>query len=161
MLSGDIEINPGLKSSSRKCFPICRWNLNSISAQGYTKVSLLTAHNLIHNFDIICVSETIFNSETPPNDPNLEISGYNMYHTDHPSNCKREGVCIFYKAALPLRVLNISYLNECINFTVSIANKIRHFMHLYRSSSKTKDYFQIFRSNRELNLDFLIIPNDW
>ena len=28
-----------------------------------------------------------------------------MHHTDHPSNCKRGGVCIFYKARLLLRVL--------------------------------------------------------
>ena len=67
LLSGDIEINPGPKSSSRECFSICHWNLNSISAQSYTKVSLLTAYNLIHNFDIICVSETFLNSETAPN----------------------------------------------------------------------------------------------
>ena len=39
-----------------------------------------------------------------------------MYGADHPSNCKRGGVCIFYKARLPLRVLNISDLNECIIF---------------------------------------------
>ena len=116
LLSGDIEINPGPKSSSRECFSICHWNLNSISAQSYTKVSLLTAYNLIHNFDIICVSETFLNSETAPNDPNLEIPGYNMYRADHPSNCKRGGVCIFYKAAIPLRVLNISSLNDALTF---------------------------------------------
>ena len=102
LLSGDIEINPGPKSSSRECFSICHWNLNSISAQSYTKVSLLTAYNLIHNFDIICVSETFLYSETAPNDPNLEIPGYNMYRTDHPSNRKSRGVCIFYKATFLL-----------------------------------------------------------
>ena len=155
MLSGDIEINPGPKSSSRECFSICHWNLNSISAQSYTKVSLLTAYNLIHNFDIICVSETFLNSETAPNDPNLEIPGYNLHRAHRPSNCKRGGVCIFYKAMIPLRVLNISNLNECIKFEVSIANKICHFIHLHRSPSQTKDEFQTFRSNLELNLDSL------
>ena len=139
LLSGDIEINPGPKSSSRECFSICHWNLNSISAQSYTKVSLLTAYNLIHNFDIICVSETFLNSETAPNDPNLEIPGYNMCRGDHPSNCKRGSVCIFYKATSPLRVLNISNLNESINFEVCIANKICRFIHLYRSHSQTQD----------------------
>ena len=111
LLSGDIEINPGPKSCSRECFSKCHWTLNSISAQSYTKVSLLTAYNLIHNFDIICVSETFFKSETAPNDPNLEIPGYNMYRADHPSNCKRGSVCIFYKATIPLKGLNISDLN--------------------------------------------------
>ena len=73
LLSGDIEINPGPKSRSRECFWICHWNLNSISAQSYTKVSFLTAYNLIHNFLIICVSETFLNFETAANDPNLAI----------------------------------------------------------------------------------------
>ena len=74
-----------------------------------------------------------------------------MYRADHLSSCKRGSVCIFYKARLPLRVLNISNLNESINFEVSIANKICHFIHLYRSPSQTQDQFQIFRSNPELN----------
>ena len=155
LLSCDIEISPGPKASSRECFSIYHWNLNSTSAQSYTKVSLLTAYNLIQNFYIICVLETFLNPETSPNDPNLEISGYNMYRADHPSNCKRGGVCIFCKAMIPLRVLNISILNEWINFEVSIANKICRFIHLYRSPSQTQDEFQIFRSNLELNLDSL------
>ena len=158
LLYGDIEINPGPKSSSRECFSTCHWNLNSISAQSYTKVSLLTAYNLIHNFNIIYISETFLNSETAPNDPNLEIPGYNMYRADHPSNCKR-GVSIFYKATIPLRVLNISNLSQCINFEVSIANKICRFIHLYRSPSQTQDEFQIFRSNLELNLNSLASCN--
>ena len=78
-----------------------------------------------------------------------------MYRADHPSNCKRGGVSILYKATIPLGVLNISNLRECINFEVSIANKICRFIHLYRSPSQTQDEFQIFRSNLELNLDSL------
>ena len=46
LLSGDVEINPGSKSSSRECFSLCHCNLNSISAQSYTKVSLLTGYKL-------------------------------------------------------------------------------------------------------------------
>ena len=97
LLSGYIEVNPGPKFSFRECFLICYWNLNSISAQRCTKVSLLTGYNLIHNFDIIYVSETFQNSQTAPNDPNLVITGYNMYHTDHPANCQGRGICISTK----------------------------------------------------------------
>ena len=82
-----------------------------------------------------------------------------MHHTDHPPNCKRGGVCIIYKAAPPLRVLNISNLNECINFEVSIAKKIYRFIRLYRSLTQTQNVFQIFKSNLELNLDSLFNPN--
>ena len=165
LLSGDIEINLGPKSNFRKYFSICHWNLNSISAQSYIKVSLLTAYNLIHDFDIICLSETFLNSKTAPNDPNVEIPGYNMYHADHPSNCKRGGIFIFYKTTILSTILNISNLNECINFQVSIANKLCRFIHLYRSPRQTHDEFQMFRSNLELNLDsssscnpFLTLP---
>ena len=87
------------------------------------------------------------------------MPGYNIYCTDHPSNCKKGGVCIFYKVALSLRVLNISNLNECINFGVSIANKVFHLIHLYRSPSQTQNGFQIFRSNLELNFDSLFSCN--
>ena len=148
-----MKLIAGPKSRSRKSFSIYHWNLNSISAQNYTKVSLLTAYNLIHNFDIICVSETFINSETAANDPNLETPGYNMHRADHRSNCKRGGVSIFYKATLSLRVLHISNLNEGTNFEVSSANKICRFIHLCRSSYQTQDEFQIFKSNLELNLD--------
>ena len=55
----------------------------------------------------------------------------------------------------PLRVLNISNLNGCINFEVRITNKICHFIHLYRSPSQTQEQFQIFRSNPKLNCDSL------
>ena len=73
LLSYDVEIHSGPKLSSRECFSICHWKLNSISAQNCTKVSLLATYNLIHNFDIICGSDNFRNCEISPNDPNLEI----------------------------------------------------------------------------------------
>ena len=129
-LSGDIETNPGPKPISGQRFSICHWNLNSILAHNFTKISLLTAYVLVHNFDIICLSETYLNSEISTDDKNLEIPGYYLLRADHPSNNKRGGVCIFYRTNLPLRVLNISYLNKCITFEISVGNKVCHFIHL-------------------------------
>ena len=60
----------------------------------FAKLSLLTACNLVHSFDIICLSETYLNSETPPNDTRLELPGYSFFRSDHPSNNKRGGVCV-------------------------------------------------------------------
>ena len=150
--SGDIDI-------SGQSFSICHWNLNSISAHNFTKISLLTAYVLVHNFDIICLSETYLNSEISTDDKNLEIPGYYLLRADHPSNNKRGGVCIFYRTNLPLRVLNISYLSECITFEISINNIVCCFIHLYRSPSQTQDEFQTFRSNLKLNLDALLCSN--
>ena len=82
-----------------------------------------------------------------------------MLRADHPSNNKRRGVCIFYKTTLPLRVSNISYLSECINFEVSISKKVCCIIHLCRSPSQTEDKFQMFKSNLKLNLDALLCGN--
>ena len=70
-LSGDIELNPGPKPSSFKCFSICHWNLNSITSHDFLKVKLLTAYNVMRKFDIICISESYLNSDTSPKDNNL------------------------------------------------------------------------------------------
>ena len=82
-----------------------------------------------------------------------------MLPSDHLSNNKRGGIFIFYKATLLLRVLNISYLSECINFKISIGNKICCFIHLYRLPSQIEDEFQMFKSNLKLNLDALLCGN--
>ena len=60
-------------SGDKECFSVCHWNLNSISAHSFTKVSLLSAYISVHKFDIICLSETYINSEIPSDDENLEI----------------------------------------------------------------------------------------
>ena len=42
-LSGDTAINPGPKFNAlNRCFSVCPWNLNSISAHMFTKVSFLS-----------------------------------------------------------------------------------------------------------------------
>ena len=40
---GDIETNPGPRKISPRSFSICHWNLNSINAHNFAKVSLLEA----------------------------------------------------------------------------------------------------------------------
>ena len=74
---------------------------------------------------------------------------------DHPSNTKRGGVCLYYKCSLPLKVINVSYLQECINFEVKIGDKTRNFVSLYRSLSQTKDEFENFIKNLEINLEHI------
>ena len=60
ILSGDIEMNPGLKSNlfSNQGLIICHCNLSSMLVHMYTKVSFLPAYISIHKFDIIYLSET-------------------------------------------------------------------------------------------------------
>ena len=76
LLSGDIKNQSRSHFSPEQWFSVCHWNLNSIPAHNYAKLSLLSAYNLVHSFDIICLSETYLNSETPLNDARLELVGH-------------------------------------------------------------------------------------
>ena len=154
-----MEVNPAPKRTSTSNISICHWNLNSISAHNYIKLFLLKAYIAIHKFDIICLSETYLDSSTTSDDDNLAISGYNLIRSDHPSNNKRGGVCIYYKNFLPLRVFSIQYLQECVNFELNIGGKICNFIFLYRSRSQAQDEFEKFVDNLELNLETLCQDN--
>ena len=104
-------------------------------------MSLLNAYLTFYKFDIVCSSETYLDSNTAPDNNNLEISGYNLIILDHSSNSKRGGVCIYYKNFLRLRVLDIQYLHECINIELKIGNKLCYIIALYRSPSQSQDEF--------------------
>ena len=145
LLCGDVELNPGPKQNTAKKFSICHWNLNSIAAHNVAKLVLLKAYNSIRKFDIICLSETYLDSNILPDDNNLEVSGYNLVRSDHPSNKKRGGVCIYYKSYLPLRIININYLNECVRFELMVGDKLCNFTALYRSPSHSQDQSNLLK----------------
>ena len=119
----------------------------------FTKVSLLSEYIYVHKFDIICLSEIYRNSETPSDDENLEIPGYNLVREDHQSYSKRGKVCVYYKSSLPFRVINVKCLQESISFELRIGGKCCKFSCLYRSPSQTQDEFETFLKNFELTLD--------
>ena len=122
-----------------------------------TGTSIVYLHiNSLHKFDIICLSETYLDSNTPLNDDNLEISGYTLVRSDHPSNTKRGGVCLYYKNNLPLRVINIGYLNECLTLELTVGDKTCNFVVLYSSPSHSQDKFETFSDNFEMTLDILV-----
>ena len=73
---------------------LCHWNLNSIAAHDFSKLSLLEAYNTHHMYDIICLSETYLDSSVPYDDPRLNLSGYKLVRADNLSNNKRGGVGI-------------------------------------------------------------------
>ena len=126
-----------------------------MSTPNYTKLFLLKAYIAIHRFDIICLSERYLDSSTTSDDDNLKISGYNLIHSDHPSNSKGGDVCIYYKSFLPFRVLSVQYLQECINFELNVGSKICNFISLYRSPSQTQDEFEKFIEKLALNFGSL------
>ena len=132
------------QGNCKEYFSICHWNLNSISAHGYSKLFLLKAYIIIHKFNIICLPETYLDSTIPNDDDKLKIPGYTLIRSDHTSNSKRVGVCIYYKSYLPLRVINVGYLHECLSFELQIGDKICNFVALYRSQGQSQDDFETF-----------------
>ena len=111
------------------------------------------------NIDIICLSKTYLDSTIQWDNDNLEIPGYNLVRSDHPSNNKRGGVCIYYKASSPLRVINICFLQECIILEIMIGDKQCSLVALYRSLSQNQDEFDSFSKNLEITLDKLALNN--
>ena len=97
------------------------------------------------------MSETYLDSSI--DDVSLEISGYYLISSDHPSNKKRGGICIYYKNFLPLKVTGVRLLEECIAFDLIISNKLCSFVALYRSPCQSQDDFATFCDNFEMTLD--------
>ena len=52
-------------------------------------------------------------------------------------------------------------LQECINFEIKIADKTCDFISLYRSPGQSKDEFESFADNFELNLDSIALRNPY
>ena len=111
-LSSDIEENPGLQSRPCSSLSICHWNLNSIPAHNFIKLSLLRAYISIYKFDIIYLSETFLDLSISSNDSNLEVAVYTLVRADNPNNTKRGSVCINCLNSRPLKLLDIQFLNE-------------------------------------------------
>ena len=103
--------------------------------------------------NVICLSETYLDFSISNHDDNLEIPGYNLFRADHPSKTNQGGVCIYYRNSLPLKILNIQYLHECINFEIRIGGKLCRSVSLYHSPSQSQDDFESFVNNFELNTD--------
>ena len=158
-LCRDIEENPGRKINSVQKLSICHWNLNSIAAHNFIEVSLFIAYNSIHKCNIICLSETYVDSSTVFGDDSLEIPGYNPVRCDHSMNTKHGGVCVYYNSYLPLKVLNMKHLQECLNIEFSIGKKICRLISLYRSPSQNQEEFNRFLDNLESYLETASLSN--
>ena len=150
LLSGDIEVNPGPKRLNLKDLSICHWNLNSIMADEYSKVSEISAFLDSHRFDIFCISESFLDSSIDDEDLELEISGYDFIRCDHPSNTKRGGVMLYYKDHLPIiERSDLTQLEECLVCELKDGQNHLLICLCYRSPSQEADEFDFFKLNWE------------
>ena len=58
LMSGDIHTNPGPTNFNNEFFMFCHWNLNSIPAHNYIRISQLEAYTAQHNLDVIALTES-------------------------------------------------------------------------------------------------------
>ena len=98
-------------------------------------------------------SDTYLDSDTSHEDGNLEIAGYTLIKADNPSNTKRHGACLYYENSFAFQLLNIQYLEECIDFEISFVGIVCNFISLYRSPNQSHNIFETFVYNLELKLD--------
>ena len=74
--SGDIETQLGTRS--KNSISVGKFNINRLSAHNVAKLSSLKAFNSVHNFDIICLSESFLDSSFHSSNPDLDMNGYEL-----------------------------------------------------------------------------------
>ena len=143
MLCGDVESNPGPNNDN--LLNLCHWNLNSLAAHDFVKLTHLNALAVFHQLDVICLSETFLDSDFPKNDQRLKLQGYELIRCDFPGNVKRGGVCVYHREDLALkRRDDLSNLDECLVFETIVRRSKCFISCIYRSPSDVDDEIDIF-----------------
>ena len=104
---------------------------------------------LLYKYDFICLSETFLDSSIPSDHVSLELEGYKFVRADYLNTFKRHGVCIYYKESLPVRAINLPYLQEALLLELNDQNKKIILSSLYRSPSQSSEEFESFLTNFE------------
>ena len=76
-----------------------------------------------------------------------------IYSDKTPHLILKEAVFVFIIDSLPLKILSIKYLHECISFEIRIGSKLCKFASLYRSPSQSVNDFESFANKFELDID--------
>ena len=148
IISSDIHPNPGpfhdINNFNGGFFSFCNWNLNTLSKDAFSRVSLLEAHNTNFNYDIISLCETSLNDTIQI--PDNILPGYKYFTCNHPDGNRSGGVGIFYKETLPLRLRQDLSFEECIVSELIFGHKRIFFTVIYRNPenkahSPEFDYF--------------------
>ena len=74
-----------------------------------------------------------------------------MVRADHPNSVKRGGVFIYYKEYLPVRIINLPYLEQALLLELNDESKKIIISNLYRSPSQNSKKFESFLTNFEIS----------
>ena len=88
------------------------------------------------------------NSSIHSDDNRIKLDGYNLIRSDHPSDSKRGGVCIYYKEHIPLvKRDDICTLDTCLVMEIRSQNEKCCLTCIYRSQARIMKNFKIFEQN--------------
>ena len=153
LLSGDVETNPGPDTLG-----FCSWNLNSIIAHDFLRISLLEAYNSVFSYDLIGIVETHIDSTV--DEDKLALGGYRFIKNNHPQDIKRGCVGLYVKESLPSKdCFDLVTLPECVVSEIQMNRKKYFFVVIYRSPSQDQMEFDDFTINFELLLSKLHAEN--
>ena len=147
---GDIEPNPDPKKREENCLFVCHWNVNSLSAHNFWKLTQLKAYISMYKHDFTCLSEPYLDFLTT--DGLLEIDGYNLVSADNPNKIKRGEFCIYYMQSLPVQVIGLPYFKEALLLGMTYNNKNAILFIIYRYPSQNNSEFDLFLFNFEKRL---------
>ncbi len=117
LLSGDVESNPGPES-----LDFCCWNLNSITAYDFLRVSLIEAYNSLYKYDLIGIVETHIDGTV--DEDRLSLDGYTFIKENHLQNVKRGGVGLYVRDSLPSKNRSdLVTLPECVVCEIELNRK--------------------------------------
>eukprot|EP00111_Clytia_hemisphaerica_P003579 TCONS_00010225-protein len=149
LLGGDIESNPGPVERDNT-LSVCHWNLNSVWVDNFAKIAQITASLNVHKFDIFCVGESFLDSSIETDDLRLKIDNYELLRSDHSSNSKMGGVCLYRRVGIFVEERpDLSSLDECLVCEVNSGTKKLFLCLLYRSPSQDADEFADFKHKWE------------
>ena len=123
LLSGDIKRSPGPET-----LDFCCWNLNSIGAHDFLRVSLMEAYDSVYNYDLIGLVGTHLDSTI--DEERLPLDGYSLHRNDHRHNIKRDGIWL-YLVTVP----------ECLVFEIQVNNRKYFFAVVNRSPTQDQSDF--------------------
>ena len=83
----NVESNPGPDTDDN--FRIMHWNPNSIATENLSRVALIHAHNVVHDFHLIAITESALRQEVSNDD--IEIPGYVPVRNDLPPGDRNGG----------------------------------------------------------------------
>ena len=122
-----------------------------------------------HNFDMICLFETYWDSSYADDDTRLDVKDFTLIRANNPHNCKRGVVSISFKEHLALCPVSPLNLDECLVLQINIQNKEGFAISLYRSLTQSKEELNQFLLNFEQlifdrinqNPHFILVTGDF